>query len=124
MRSPIGKIKNDKARNQLKRKLRVRKLVNGTSDKPRLCVTKSNKNLFVQVIDDTAHKTLLSVQSFGKNKLTDGINSKNVAEFGLGLSGKLKEQNLTSLVFDRNGRTYAGLIKSLAESLRENGIQL
>ena len=124
MRSPIGKIKNDKARNQLKRKLRVRKLVNGTSDKPRLCVTKSNKNLYVQVIDDTAQKTLLSAQSFGKNKLTDGISSKNVGEFGQSLSGKLKEQNLTSLVFDRNGRTYGGLIKSLAESLRENGIQL
>ena len=124
MRSPIGKIKNDKARNQLKRKLRVRKLVNGTSDKPRLCVTKSNKNLYVQVIDDTAQKTLLSAQSFGKNKLTDGISSKNVSEFGQSLSGKLKEQNLTSLVFDRNGRTYGGLIKSLAESLRENGIQL
>ena len=124
MRSPIGKIKNDKARNQLKRKLRVRKLVNGTSDKPRLCVTKSNKNLYVQVIDDTAQKTLLSAQSFGKNKLTDGISNKNVGEFGLSLSGKLKEQNLTSLVFDRNGCTYGGLIKSLAESLRENGIQL
>ena len=124
MRSPIGKIKNEKARNQLKRKLRVRKLVNGTSEKPRLCVTKSNKNLFVQVIDDSAQKTLLSVQSFGKNKLTDGINTKNVAEFGQGLSTKLKDQNLTRLVFDRNGRTYAGLIKLLAESLRENGIQL
>ena len=96
MRSPIGKIKNEKARNQLKRKLRVRKLVNGTSEKPRLCVTKSNKNLFIQVIDDSAQKTLLSVQSFGKNKLTDGINSKNVAEFGQGLSTKLKDQNLVS----------------------------
>ena len=63
MRKPIGKIRNESLKREIRRKLSIRKKISGTSEIPRICVRKTNKHLFVQVIDDVAGKTLVSIDS-------------------------------------------------------------
>ena len=125
MRKPIGKLKNAKMARKLRRKLSIRKRVIGTADRPRVCVTKSNKNIRVQVINDSKDQVLFSVQTFGKNAVASAKANKEGAKLvGIEVAAKLKEKNIDVVVFDRNGNTYAALIGSLADSIRENGIKL
>ena len=67
MRKNIGKISNEKAARVIRRKLSIRKKITGTSERPRISIHKSNKNIYAQVIDDSASRTLVSCQTFGKN---------------------------------------------------------
>ena len=123
MRKKLGKIKNPSLAKRMRRKLSIRKSINGTTDRPRLSVTKTNKNLFVQVIDDTASITLFSVQTFGKNAVKSGATKEGAKEVGTQVAGKLKEKNISTIVFDRSGHKYHGVIEALANSVREGGIQ-
>lgn len=125
MRKPIGKVKNAKMARKLRRKLNIRKRVMGTADRPRVCVTKSNKNIRVQVVNDLEDHVLFSVQTFGKGAVAAAKANKEGAKLiGAEVASKLKEKNIDVVVFDRNGNTYASLIGSLADSIRENGIKL
>jgi len=125
MRKPIGKVKNAKVARKLRRKLAIRKKIIGTSERPRVCVTKSNKNLRVQVVNDQENKVLFSVQTFGKNAVANAKANKEGAKLlGAEVAKKLKESNIEVGVFDRNGNVYASIIASLADSIRENGIKL
>ncbi len=125
MRKPIGKVKNESALRKQRRKLSIRKKISGTAEIPRLSPFKSNKNLFVQVIDDEAQKTILSVQSFGKkSSLETSLNMESVKVLGKILADKLTEKGIKRVVFDRNGNKYTGVLKNLAETVRENGIQI
>jgi large subunit ribosomal protein L18 len=124
MRKNFGKIKNESKAKQMRRKLSLRKKINGTAEQPRLCVVKTNKHLQVQVIDDVAQKTLFSVQTFGKNKVAEIANKETAKIVGLKVAEKLKSSNIERAVFDRNGRKYFGVIANVADSIREHGIRI
>lgn len=124
MRKNTAKIKNETKAKEYRRKLSIRKKVVGSGDAPRLCVTKSNKHLRVQAIDDVKSATLFSIQTYGKNKAADHANSEGAKKVGAAVAATLKSNNLTKAVFDRSGKQYTGVIKTLADSIRENGIQI
>jgi large subunit ribosomal protein L18 len=124
MRKNIAKIKNETKAKEYRRKLSIRKKVVGSAEKPRLAVTKSNKHLRVQVIDDVKSATLFSVQTYGKTKVADSCNAEGAKKIGAEVAATLKKNNLSKAVFDRSGKQYTGVIKALADSIRENGIQI
>lgn len=124
MRKVFGKIANLSKKKQLRRKLSIRKKIIGSAERPRLCVIKTNKNLQVQIVDDSIGKTIMSAQTFGKNKVVCGNNKDNAKELGKAVADKLKENSISEVVFDRNGKVYTGVIAALADSVRENGIRL
>lgn len=123
MRKIQGKIRSDKAAKKYRRKLNIRSKLSGTTERPRVCVTKSNKNLFVQVIDDSAGKTLFSVQTFGKNATATGNSKDSAKQLGAKVGDELKSRDLTTIVFDRSGNSYSGVLSTLADSIRESGIK-
>jgi large subunit ribosomal protein L18 len=105
---------------------RIRKIVNGTSERPRMSVYRSNKQIYVQFIDDTKGVTLASASSRDKS-LTEQIVGKTGIEIAR-LVGKLsaeraQEKGITSVVFDRGGYLYHGKVESLAKSARESGLK-
>lgn len=124
MRKPNGKIKNASAERRLRRKLSIRKQIVGSTERPRVCVSKSNKNIFVQVIDDSASKTLFSVQTFGKNAVDAKANKDGAKVVGAKVAEQLKGKSIERVVFDRSGYKYHGVVAALADSIRENGIQV
>ena len=124
MRKNAAKIKNESKAKEYRRKLAIRKKVIGSADKPRLAVTKSNKHIRVQAIDDVKSLTLFSVQTYGKTKAADSNNAEGAKKVGAVVAASLKKSNLSKAVFDRSGKQYTGVIKALADSIRENGIQI
>ncbi len=124
MRKTQGKIKNESKAKEYRRKLSIRKKVNGTSERPRLCIIKSNKHIQVQVVDDTAQKTLFSVQTFGKNAVAKSGNKEAAKAIGAKVADGLKGKSISKAVFDRNGKLYTGVVAAVADSIRENGIQI
>ena len=124
MRKNISKIKNETKSKEYRRKLSIRKKVVGSENSPRLCVTKTNKHLRVQAINDLSSQTLFSIQTFGKSKPCDLGNSEGAKKVGFLVAESLKKINLTKAVFDRSGKQYTGVIKALADAIRENGIQI
>ena len=110
-----------------KRKKRVRKKVRGTSENPRLSVFRSSKNIYAQIIDDTASKTLVDASSLSKG-ISDEIRKKGGSKEGAVMIGKMIaeraiEKGIKKVVFDRNGFLYHGRVKSLAEAAREGGLE-
>lgn len=104
-------------------KYSVRKRVSGTSESPRLTVFRSNKQIYVQVIDDVNGKTLVSASS-RQLKLSDKLNKIEVAkQVGKEIADKAKSAGVSTVVFDRNGYLYHGRVKALADAARENGLQ-
>lgn len=125
MRKPIGKIKNASLARRVRRKLSIRSKLAGVTSRPRICVSKTNKHLRVQVIDDSVSKTLFSVQTYGKSAVAPATNNKEGGKaIGNKLAEELKSKNITNVVFDRSGYTYTGVIAAIADSMRENGIKL
>jgi len=108
--------------NKTLRKNRVRAKVNGTAERPRMSVTISNLHVSAQVIDDESGRTLVSSTTVG-SKLT-GSMSEKAAGVGSDIAKKAKKAGITAVVFDRNGRRYAGRLKALADSVRNEGITL
>ena len=125
MRKSQRKINNPKIAKRLRRKLSLRKKVEGTSDRPRICAIKSSKHLRVKVIDDANHKILFSVQTFGKNLDPElKKNLEGAKKLGFLVAEKLKENKFEKAVYDRNGFKYNGLVAAIAQTIRENGIQI
>jgi large subunit ribosomal protein L18 len=124
MRKNTTKIKNETKAKEYRRKLAIRKKVIGSAEAPRLCVTKTNKHLRVQAIDDVKSATIFSVQTYGKAKAADHANAEGAKKVGAAVAATLKKNNLGKAVFDRSGKQYTGVIKALADSIRENGIQI
>jgi large subunit ribosomal protein L18 len=117
-------IKNKKEFRRFRIKHRVRKIVEGTPDRPRMTVFRSSKAIYVQLIDDLAGKTLISASSAEKG-LKDAQGTKtDVAKLvGKLIAEKAQQANITNVVFDRNGYLYHGRVKSLAEAAREGGLK-
>jgi len=113
---------NDKDRKRLHRKIHIRKSVYGTAARPRLTVTRSNKNLYVQVINDDEGKTLASISTMEKDFVALKPNTEGAAKLGEALGARLKDKQITTVVFDRNGYLYHGVVKALADGTRKAGI--
>lgn len=124
MRKSLKKIKNASKAKEQRRKLSIRKKIIGTTERPRVCATKTNSNLFVQVVDDSTNKTLFSVQTFGKNAVGSSANAESAKVVGTAVAKGLADKNIKNAVFDRNGKKYTGVIATLATSIREAGIQI
>ena len=103
------------------RKGRVRAKVNGTTERPRLSVVVSNMNVSAQIIDDVAGKTLAAATSVGAKDT--GTMTEKAAKVGADIAKKAKKAKISSVVFDRNGRQYAGRLKALAEAARKEGLE-
>lgn len=112
---------------RLKRKMRVRKRVKGSSEKPRLCVFRSGKHIYAQLIDDTTGQTLIAVSSLSKDLASEigknGGNKKGAAIVGKAIGAAILSKGITKIAFDRNGFLYHGRIKSLSNAARESGLQ-
>ncbi len=104
-----------------RRKKRVSSNIHGTAERPRVSIYRSSKYIYAQAINDEAHSTLAAASSIKK---TDGKKSENAKQAGIDLANKLKELKVTAVVFDRSAYSYNGRVKSLAEGLREGGINV
>jgi large subunit ribosomal protein L18 len=109
-----------------RRQERVRKKVLGTDARPRICVFRSNKHIYAQVISDNQGKTLASVSTLSEAlaeaaKQTKGV--ETAKQVGLALAKACKEKNITKVVFDRNGFPYHGRVKAIADGAREGGLE-
>lgn len=110
-----------------KRIFRIRKKISGTAVKPRVCITKTNRQLFVQLIDDERHETLVSLTSMSKelkNSKKSSCNVETAKEMGSLIAAMSLEKGIKSAVLDRRGNKYHGQIAALTDSLREKGIQI
>lgn len=109
---------------RLKRQVRVRKKVRGTTDRPRLCVFKSSQHIYAQLIDDVVGSTIVSYSTLSKD--SEGLKNKGNAEaavhVGKTIAKLALEKNIATVVFDRNGFLYHGRIKALADAARESGL--
>mgnify|MGYP003446142609 CR=1 FL=1 len=114
--------KIDRKAERERRHLRVRRKVSGTAECPRLCVFRSNSNLYVQVIDDNEGKTLASISTLEKEFAALKPTTADAAKLGEALGARLKDKNISKVVFDRNGYLYHGVVKALADGTRKAGI--
>ena len=103
------------------RKNRVRSKINGTADRPRLSVTISNMHVSVQLIDDVKGVTLAAATTVGKK--ATGTMTEKCAAVGTDIAKKAVKAKISSVVFDRNGRAYAGRLKALADAARKEGLE-
>lgn len=118
------KIQRDNPR--VKRHKRIRRKVAGTSNRPRLCVYRSLKHIYAQLIDDEKGHTLIGVSSLSPelhDVLKYGGNIAAAKEVGKLIAKKALEQNVTQVVFDRGGYKYHGRVAALAQQVRENGVR-
>lgn len=115
--------KTDRKMERTRRHLRIRRKLSGTSERPRLCVYRSNTNLYVQIIDDVEKKTLVSCSTLDKEIKTKYANKEAAKEVGTMIAKKALEKNIKTVVFDRGGYIYHGVIKELAEAAREGGLE-
>jgi large subunit ribosomal protein L18 len=108
--------------NKSLRKNRVRAKVSGTTERPRLSVTISNRHIIAQVVDDTQDKTLAYVSTVG-TKAAKGSMTERAAWTGTEIAKKAKAAKVTVVVFDRGGRIYHGRIQALADAARKAGLE-
>ena len=109
-----------------RRKRHIRKTVLGTLDRPRLTVFRSHKNIYAQIVDDTAGRTLVNASSMEKpigSAVPMGGNKKAAQAVGSALAAKATKAGIKKVVFDRNGYTFHGRVKELAAAAREGGLE-
>ena len=117
------KVKNAKRH---RRHLRIRNKISGTAEVPRLCVSRSNKNIYCQIIDDEAQRTLAHASTLEKDmrERFPGSPNKEIArEIGRRIAQKARELGIEKVCFDRGGYKYHGKVKELAEGAREGGLK-
>jgi large subunit ribosomal protein L18 len=117
----LGKML-EKDRKRLRRKVHIRKRVEGTAERPRMTVTKSNRRISVQIIDDTKGHTLASASTLEKDLRGIKATVAGAAQLGEVIGKRLLEKNIKTVVFDRNGYLYHGIVKALADGTRKTGI--
>ena len=117
----MSNIRNPKIIKRLRRHKRVRSVVSGSENRPRLCVFRANKHIYAQLIDDVSGKTLAAASSL-EIKVKD--KKTNVAmEVGKLVASKAVSKKVVDIVFDRGGFAYHGRVKALAEGAREGGLK-
>ena len=115
--------KTDRKAERIRRHKRVRTKISGTAECPRLCVYRSNTNLYAQIIDDEKQVTLTAASTLDKEVKTKKANKEAAKEVGTLIAKKAAEKNITTVVFDRGGFVYHGKIQALADAAREAGLQ-
>jgi large subunit ribosomal protein L18 len=113
------KIKNIKTEKRMRLKKRIRSKISGTESLPRLSVFKSNMFIYAQLINDESGKTLASASDL---KAKDGTKTVRAEKVGAMIAEAAKKNNISKVVFDRNGFKYTGRIKALADSARKEGL--
>jgi large subunit ribosomal protein L18 len=113
----------EKDRRRLKRKVHIRKRISGTAERPRMTVFRSNRALSVQIIDDTRGHTLASISTLEKELRGIKVTVEGAGQLGEAMGKRLLEKNITTVVFDRNGYLYHGVVKALAEGARKAGVR-
>ncbi len=97
--------------------------IQGTNERPRLCVFRSNMEIYAQLVNDSEGKTILTVSSLDKNIVAAKVNKVEKSKLvGVAVAEKAKAAGITTVVFDRNGFLYHGRVKSLADGAREGGL--
>ncbi len=109
-----------KIERRIKIKYRVRSKISGTAERPRMSVFRSNKQIYVQIIDDEAAKTLVSASSLGMEKMNK---TEQAAKVGVLVAEKAIKAGYDTVVFDRNGYLYHGRVKQVAEAARKAGLK-
>lgn len=108
---------------QVRRARRVRSKITGTSERPRLCVFRSSKHIYAQLIDDMTGVTLVAAGTAGKNVKDYGGNVKAAATVGTKLAAAAKAKGITQAAFDRGHYRYHGRVKALADAARKGGLK-
>ena len=122
----MGELKLDKVAARRRRRLRIRRKVTGTPERPRLCVHRSSKHIYAQVIDDVDGRVLASMSSLSPEARDSGASGNNRASariVGEVLGEKAKALGIEAVVFDRGGCLYHGRVKALADGAREKGLK-
>ena len=114
--------KTDRKMERTRRHIRVRRKVSGTAERPRLSVYRSNTNIYAQIIDDVAGNTLVSASTLDKEVKVKHANKEAAKEVGALIAKRAADKKIKSVVFDRGGYIYHGVIKELAEAAREGGL--
>ena len=117
----ISKI--DRKATRQRRHLRVRRKISGTAECPRLCVYRSNTNVYAQIIDDVAGNTLVAASTLDKEVKTKKSNKEAAKEVGAVIAKRAAAKKITTVVYDRSGYIYHGVVKELAEAAREGGLE-
>ena len=113
--------KTDRKMERQRRHMRVRRKISGTAGRPRLCVYRSNSNIYAQIIDDVAGNTLVSASTLDKEIKTKYANKQAAKEVGTLIAKRAADKKIVDVVFDRGGYIYHGVVKELAEAAREGG---
>ena len=115
--------KTDRKLQRTRRHIRVRTKVSGTAERPRLCIYRSNSNIYAQIIDDVAGNTLVSASTLDKEIKTKKSNIEAAKEVGALIAKRAVAKNIKTVVYDRSGYIYHGIVKELAEAAREGGLE-
>ena len=115
--------KTDRKMERTRRHIRVRRKISGTAERPRLCVYRSNSNIYAQIIDDVAGNTLVAASTLDKEVKTKHANKEAAKEVGTLIAKRAADKKIVDVVFDRGGYIYHGVVKELAESAREGGLK-
>ncbi len=117
----------NRAEARLRRKKRVRKKIKGTPERPRLCVFRSSRHIYAQIIDDSTSSTLVEASSLSKELREkigkDASNKKGAELVGKEIAARALKKGIKRVVFDRNGFLYHGRVKALSEAAREGGLE-
>ena len=120
-------IKKNNRERLLKKKARIRKVISGTSKRPRFTVYRSQKHIYAQIIDDVSGKTLVAASTLSKDLKNDLSSVKSPVEvcklIGKAAAKRAIEKNIHEVVFDRNGYLYHGRVKAIADGAREAGLK-
>ena len=115
--------KTDRKLERNRRHARVRTKVSWTAERPRLCVYRSNTNLYAQIIDDVAGNTLVQASTLDKEIKIKHANKEAAKELGTLIAKRAADKKIKTVVFDRGGYIYHGVVKELAEAAREGGLE-
>ena len=115
--------KTDRKAERTRRHIRVRRKISGTAECPRLCVYRSNTNIYAQIIDDVAGVTLVQASTLDKAVKEKHSNKVAAKEVGALVAKRAIEKKIETVVFDRGGYIYHGIVKELAEAAREAGLK-
>jgi large subunit ribosomal protein L18 len=123
VRLTFNKKSSDKLKSRMKKRVRIRKKVFGTAERPRLSVFRSSAHIYAQIVDDTVGRTLAAVST----RTLEGIKSSSSKDAAIAVGKEIaklaKEKKIENIVFDRGGYLYHGRIKALADAAREAGIK-
>lgn len=115
--------KTDRKAERTRRHIRVRRKVSGTAECPRLCIYRSNTNIYAQIINDVKGETLVSASTMDKEIKMKHSNKEAAKEVGTLIAKRAAEKNIKTVVYDRSGYIYHGVVKELAEAAREGGLE-